>query len=234
MAVSCIGLLEFCRMAIPSLKVYTRVVACTGLFLPLAASTGNGSAVAAALVGTLLLLFLLVLFQFDDIKAAASDASTLVLGVVYVPLLLAHLVLLRSTEYGIQWLFLLLVIVMAGDTAAFYVGSTIGKRRLYPEVSPKKSIEGSLGGLIGSVCGALIAHATFFPELAVVDAIIAAIILGLLGQLGDLFESLLKRCYGVKDSGTIIPGHGGILDRLDSIIFAAPVAYYYVSLLWQP
>jgi phosphatidate cytidylyltransferase len=140
---------------------------------------------------------------------------------------MSYLVLLRDLDHGVKWIFLLLIIVMAGDTAAFYVGSTLGKRKLYPIVSPKKSVEGMIGGLAGSCVGTLIAGATFFPELTVAGAIATALIVGLLGQLGDLFESLLKRSFGVKDSGNIFPGHGGMLDRLDSVLFAAPSLYIY-------
>ena len=126
-----------------------------------------------------------------------------------------------------------MVIVMAGDSAAFYVGTSFGKTKLYPAVSPKKSVEGSLGGLAGSVIGALVSKAVFFPELSVADCFATALLLGVLGQLGDLFESLMKRSCGVKDSGVIIPGHGGILDRMDSILFAAPAAYYYACFLFR-
>ena len=96
-----------------------------------------------------------------------------------------------------------------------------------------KSVEGALGGLVGSVVGALIAKLTFFPMLTVADCVATALLLGMLGQLGDLFESLLKRSCGVKDSGTIVPGHGGILDRLDSILFAAPAAFYYAYFFFK-
>jgi phosphatidate cytidylyltransferase len=129
--------------------------------------------------------------------------------------------------HGVSWLFLIMVIVMSGDSAAFYVGSALGRTKLYPAVSPKKSVEGSLGGLAGSLVGAFVCRALFFHELTPVDCIASALLLGVVGQLGDLFESLLKRSCGVKDSGVIFPGHGGVLDRLDSILFAAPVAFYY-------
>jgi phosphatidate cytidylyltransferase len=121
-----------------------------------------------------------------------------------------------------------MLIVMTNDSAAYYTGSAFGKHRLYPQVSPKKSVEGALGGLGGSMAGTMLAHFTFFPQLTLVDALLTAIFVGILGQTGDLFESLLKRSFGVKDSGSCIPGHGGVLDRLDSIIFAAPAMYYYV------
>lgn len=175
----------------------------------------------------MLFFSLVALFRLQDIKRAAADIALVLMGFLYVPLLLSHLIMIRMRPHGTEWLFLIMVIVMAGDSAAYYVGSTIGKHRIYPEVSPKKSVEGSIGGLCGSIAGALIARATFFPELTIVDCVATALVLGVLGQLGDLFESLIKRSCGVKDSGTIFPGHGGILDRLDSILFAGPAAFYY-------
>ncbi len=181
-----------------------------------------------------LLFSLISLFRIKDIRQSATNVALLFLGILYVPLLLSHLGLMRGLPHGIQWIFLLMVIVMAGDTGAFYTGSTIGKRKLYPVVSPNKSIEGSLGGLIGSLIGAFIARATFFTELSITDSIAAALLLGCLGQLGDLFESMLKRSFGVKDSGKIIPGHGGMLDRLDSILFAAPAAFFYAHYFFIP
>jgi phosphatidate cytidylyltransferase len=132
----------------------------------------------------------------------------------------------------VDWIFLVLVIVMSGDTAAYYVGCNLGRRKLYPLVSPNKSVEGAIGGLFGSLAGTFVARFTFFPELSVVDCFATALLLGSLGQVGDLFESLLKRSFGVKDSGTIVPGHGGILDRLDSILFAVPAAYYYALFMF--
>jgi phosphatidate cytidylyltransferase len=154
-------------------------------------------------------------------------------GLLYVPLLLSQLLLLRSEQFGEYWILLLLLIVMTGDSAAYYIGTSFGRHKLYPVVSPNKSVEGALGGLAGSVGGALIAKFTFFPQLGVFDCIATALILGVLGQLGDLFESLLKRSFGVKDSGTIVPGHGGILDRLDSILFAAPAAWWYAHFIFS-
>ena len=149
------------------------------------------------------------------------------MGFLYVPLLLGHLILVRGEPHGSEWILLLLVIVMSGDSAAFYIGTSFGRRKLYPIVSPNKSVEGALGGLGGSIVGAIAAKYIFFAELTITDAVVMALVLGVLGQVGDLFESLLKRSFGVKDSGSIVPGHGGILDRLDSILFAAPALFYY-------
>lgn len=226
-----LGLDEFYRMSLPARRGEGRAAAAAGALSLFTIFAGNPVFPLMALTLLVLAFCLVSLFRLKEIRQAAPDAALLLTGFLYVPLLLAHLVLIRMLPHGTSWLFLIMVIVMAGDSAAYYVGSTFGKNRLYPAVSPKKSIEGSLGGLAGSLAGAVIAKYTFFPELAISDCIATALLLGVLGQLGDLFESLIKRNCGVKDSGTIIPGHGGILDRLDSILFAAPAAYYYAYFL---
>ena len=123
------------------------------------------------------------------------------------------------------------LVTWASDTAAYYVGSSFGTRKLAPRISPGKTIEGSVGGLVGSVMMAVVAKFGFMPWLDLKDCLIIGLLLGSIGQVGDLFESRLKRYAGVKDSGTILPGHGGLLDRLDSLIFTSPVFYYYVILI---
>jgi phosphatidate cytidylyltransferase len=225
---SFMGIYEFYRMALPerTLEVWP-AAACSALmmFIPF---SGDNQLALACVTGLFLVFALLFLFRIRDITAAAREIAYAVLGFIYIPFLLMHLVMLRQTTYGWQWLLVIMLIVMTNDTAAYYTGSAFGKHRLYPLVSPKKSIEGALGGLVGSICGSLLAQFTFFPQLPLRDALLTAIVIGILGQTGDLFESLLKRSFGVKDSGNSIPGHGGVLDRLDSIIFAAPAMYYYV------
>lgn len=183
-----------------------------------------------ALAAAILACATLYLARYQDLTRVAGDLSLTVLGLLYLPLLLGHLTLLRQLPHGREWVFLVLVIIMIGDSAAYFVGSALGKRRLYPAISPKKSVEGALGGLAGSVLGALACRLIFFPALGVLDCLLLGAGLGLFGQVGDLFESMLKRAFGVKDSGTLIPGHGGLLDRLDSLLFAFPPAYYYA--LW--
>lgn len=230
---SFLGLDEFYRMSLPERKPEGRAASLAGALLPLAFLSPDPTRLLFAVTMLVLLSALLFLFRIRDIRQSAGEAALFLMGFLYVPLLLGHLMLLRGAPHGISWIFLLLVIVMAGDTGAYYVGSSIGRRKLYPVVSPNKSIEGALGGLAGSAVGAIIAKFTFFPELTLLDAVATALLLGILGQLGDLFESLLKRSFGVKDSGVIIPGHGGILDRLDSILFAAPAAYYYAVFIFM-
>jgi phosphatidate cytidylyltransferase len=220
-------------MALPGRRLEGTVVAVGGAVLPLIMAAGSAFNGLLLLTALVLVLALLRLFRFAEVKPVTGEVSTLAFGLLYVPLLLSFLALLRNEPQGVHWIFLLLLVVMAGDSTAYYVGSSCGRHKLYPTVSPNKSIEGALGGLVGSVGGAFIAKATFFPDLSVVDCLLAATAMGLLGQLGDLFESLLKRSCGVKDSGGIVPGHGGILDRLDSILFAAPVAYCYAHYFFQ-
>jgi len=225
------GLDEFYRMTLPARRGEGRVAALLGAAALFTIFTGNPVYPLMALTLLVLGFSLISLFRLQEIRQAAADSALVLMGFLYVPLLLSHLVMIRMLPHGVPWLFLIMVIVMTGDSAAYYVGSSFGKTKLYPAVSPKKSVEGSLGGLAGSVCGAFVAKAIFFPELTPVDCIATALVLGVLGQLGDLFESLIKRSCGVKDSGSIIPGHGGILDRLDSILFAGPVAFYYAYFL---
>jgi phosphatidate cytidylyltransferase len=230
---SLLGLIEFYRMALPERSGVGLFASSAGALLPLALLSSGSITLLPALTLMIITFGLIFLFSIRDIKTGGGEVALLFMGILYVPLLLGHLLLLRGLPYGIQWTFLLLVIVMAGDTGAYYVGSNFGRRKLYSIVSPNKSIEGAVGGLAGSVIGAFIAKATFFPGLTVFDSLATALLLGVFGQLGDLFESFLKRSFGVKDSGTIFPGHGGVLDRLDSILFAAPVAFYYACFVFM-
>lgn len=230
---SAVGIAEFYRMALPDRKLELWLAALAGsalVFIPLA---GNDK-LALSCIGLLFISFsLLFLFRVRTVETAAREAAFALLAFIYIPFLLMHLVQLRQTPLGIQWLFVIMLIVMTNDSAAYYTGTAFGKHRLYPLVSPKKSIEGAVGGLIGSLGGTLLAKFTFFPQLTFTDAAATALVIGVVGQAGDLFESLLKRSFGVKDSGTIIPGHGGVLDRLDSILFAAPITYYYVLFFFK-
>lgn len=230
---SLLGLAEFYRMALPERRWSGLTASFAGALLPLAFLFPERTPILLALTLLIIGFGLLFLFTIRNIKNVAGEVALLFMGFLYVPFLLGHLLLLRETPQGIQWLFLLMVIVMAGDSGAYYVGSILGRHKLYPVVSPNKSVEGALGGLAGSIAGAFIARATFFPALTVIDCLASAILLGVAGQLGDLFESLLKRSFGVKDSGRIFPGHGGILDRLDSIMFATPVAFYYALFIFM-
>ncbi len=232
-AVTVLGLVEFFAMSLPAERRVEKTIglACGG-GLVLVLTYASAPSFAGFLVLAFFLLSLYALFRFQDLDTVTGHLGLVLLGLVYLPLLLGHMALLRQMPQGTEWVFLVLLVVMSGDTAAYFTGVNIGRTKLYPAISPNKSVEGSLGGLAGSVLGAFLARMWFFDALTVGDCLLLGTALGALGQLGDLFESMLKRCFGVKDSGTLIPGHGGILDRLDSLIFAFPAAYYYALLVF--
>ncbi len=176
-----------------------------------------------------LLLLAFTLWRGGDLESVTSAAATL-LGAVYLGALggtIAALRVLPPAGEGAWRIALLLGILVFSDTLAFFVGHAIGRRRLAPGISPGKSVEGALGGLAGGVLGALVVRQLGLPSLPLVHAALLGAAVAALGIVGDLDESLLKRWAGVKDSGTLFPGHGGMLDRLDSLLFGAPVLYYY-------
>lgn len=154
-----------------------------------------------------------------------------VLSLVYIPVFISFLILLRQDPEGRGWVFMVLCLVAAGDVGAYYVGSYMGKHKLCPAVSPNKTIEGSIGGLCANLIVGLVFANFFISSLNWPVALIIAVVVGMAGQLGDLFESEFKRAAGVKDSGTLLPGHGGMLDRIDALLFAAPIAYILKELI---
>jgi phosphatidate cytidylyltransferase len=175
------------------------------------------------------LLLGFALWQGVDRESVSAAAATL-LGSVYLGALggtMAALRLLAPIEGGAWRIVLLLVIVVLSDSFAFFVGHAFGHHRLAPLVSPGKSVEGALAGLLGGVVGALLVRGPALPQMPLVHAIGLGVGVAAMGIVGDLEESLLKRWAGVKDSGALFPGHGGMLDRLDSLLFGAPVLYYY-------
>ncbi len=185
----------------------------------------------APLMATLLLTLLIPYAFQADIRRSLLDSAVLVFGALYIGLTLSYLPLTRSLPDGAFLIFFLVLITWAGDTGAYYAGTILGRHRLAPRISPNKTVEGLIGGLILSVIMAHVARAWFVPAFSLVDCWILGILLTVAGVIGDLTESLLKRSAGVKDSGGLIPGHGGMLDRLDSLLFTAPTFYYYVTLI---
>ncbi len=190
-----------------------------------------GLSVADVLLpGTLAILVTMLLTQTSN-EHRLRDAAVSVFGVLYVGLTLGTLVSTRALPAG-EWMVLFVALVTwAADTGAYYIGSLWGRHPLAPRISPKKSIEGLAGGLALSVAVALVARAWFLSDFSIAEAVALGALLTVAGLFGDLCESAIKRSAGVKDSGGILPGHGGMLDRLDSLLFAAPVFYYYSALV---
>ena len=157
--------------------------------------------------------------------------TRLVAGLVYLPVLLGFIVWIRRFDDGVGWIFLLLAATWMGDTGAYFAGRAFGKHKLFERISPKKTWEGAIGGLVFSVAFGGLVKFLALPEVPWVHALVVAALIDIAGVLGDLVESMFKRSFGVKDSGRIMPGHGGILDRIDSLLFSAPVAWAYWTLL---
>jgi phosphatidate cytidylyltransferase len=190
--------------------------------------------VEPVLLGVIVLLFLDAIRVGPEGKPLSRAGSTLV-GIVYPALFLSYLPEIRDgleTSLGSADAFgltlMLFVLIWICDTAAYYTGRALGKTPLAPSISPNKTWEGSFGGISGAIAGAAAARVLFFPFLTWTDVIVFGLIAGVIGQVGDLVESAMKRSADVKDSGTLLPGHGGILDRFDSIIMATPVYYLYL------
>ena len=167
-----------------------------------------------------------------SLEDSLPSSAIAVLATTYVGMLGGSLIRLHNDfAEGYKLVFFLLLVVWLGDSGAYYVGKQFGKHKLSPRISPKKTVEGLVGGISASIIAALVIHFTFFPAFPLLHAIIAGVILSVAGVIGDLAESMWKRSAAVKDSGKLLPGHGGFLDRFDSILFTAPILYCYWTLI---
>ncbi|MBA7497866.1 hypothetical protein ES704_00599 [subsurface metagenome] len=176
----------------------------------------------------IILTFIFQLFKKDYSKVLAETSVT-IFGSIYLGYFLSFILKIKVLPNGNYYLISLLIITWANDIGAYLIGTKFGKNKIFPRISPKKTIEGSIGGTIFSIAGTFALKS--WLNLTFNELISLGLIIAIIAQLGDLFESVLKRGSGVKDSGTLIPGQGGILDCLDSLIFTAPVFYYYTILL---
>ena len=172
---------------------------------------------------------LLTLVRLGDMKTAALRACALGFGPLFVGIPITLLAVLRRDlgATGPGYVVVTIMFAWFGDTGGYFAGRFLGRHKLYEAVSPKKTVEGAIGSLAGSVLGAVLAHFWFLPSLSLAHGIPLALVAGVLGQAGDLGESVLKRSFGVKDSGAIVPGHGGILDRVDALMLTSAVTYLY-------
>ena len=164
------------------------------------------------------------LFLKRDPEGSISAVSAAVFGLLYIPSLLTFQ--LSLVKAGPVWIVLLYTSVWAADSMAFYVGKSIGRRKLYPEISPNKTVEGAAGSLLGGIVGAVFIKVTLLGRISFPQTVIIGLAIGFSTMVGDLVESMFKRDAGVKDSSHLVPGHGGVLDKLDGVIFAGPVFYW--------
>lgn len=188
----------------------------------------------------LILFYVSLLIElFRNKSSATLNIAATTWGFFYPTFFFSFHILIRelpksvNIEYsaGARWILLMLVTIWVCDTAAYFLGSTIGKHKLFPRVSPNKTIEGAIAGFIFAIITAYIFHITYIKLLSLLDCLIIGAIVGVMSQIGDLIESLFKRDAGVKDTSGILPGHGGFLDRFDAPLFVAPLIYLYLRFI---
>ncbi len=224
------GLREFYALSLPNAKGIERLTGIVlGLILCFLVIYTDLRTILPFLAFLLLMLSFLFLITSQNLPSTISGIGILLFGILYIGFLLPHVALIRNLPEGRTWVLFLIVTVWAGDIFAFLSGSLLGKHKLYPKISPNKTVEGLGGGVGGSILVALIySHFFMVPRLNLGLSVLLAVGLTVLGQLGDFTESMLKRSAQVKDSGALIPGHGGMLDRMDSFLFSAPFLHYFL------
>ncbi len=224
---------EFVRMSMDEgISLPDHIYLVLSIALPVLFSCGPDGALAPAdaLVLSFLLISLYVIFRYARLTNPYQVMTRLGFGLLYIGFLAAYLVKLRHIPQGGAWIVMLTAITAASDTGAYLAGSRFGKRKLCPVISPKKTVEGAVGGVLCGVAAALIVEPILFDRTNWMFIVIAAAGLSCVGMFGDLVESVVKRGSGVKDSGSILRGHGGVLDRIDSILIAGPVFYYMLRI----
>lgn len=222
-----LALFELLRMCSPELKQkYFSVALVLGLFPLVGASIWGSGAVTSSLFLSFCILIIVAVIEYPSLENGLLFMARIWFGVFYIGFCATHLILLRSLPQGAYWLLFLTAITVFSDTGAYYVGRSIGKAKLYAALSPGKTRAGAVGGILGGTLGGLITAAILFENSSFIMVATLSVFLSTVGIIGDLHESLIKRISGVKDSGQILPGHGGLLDRCDSLLLTAPALYY--------
>ena len=205
---------------------------CVGILFGLALSAGiflNNDFDISAWFGTLFLaIFCAYLFSAGELTERLHRLLVTLLGGIYAGFLFPHWIVLFRHPHGRAWVFWVFFVVMIGDTMGYFVGRSLGVRKLAPQISPGKTVAGAWGYLAGAVVSGVVGAALLLDQLNWFEVVFLSLAIGILGQLGDLFESWIKRAFAVKDSGRLLPGHGGLLDRLDSLIFPAVFTTTYL------
>jgi len=224
------ALWEFYAMVFPQHWLGRAVGIMSGFGLAQLTLALGASVTANLLVWILICVFAAMLFYRDLVEPQLNPWCWTVIGGFYIGYLLPHLILLFSQPNGRAWVFWLFLVVMAGDSAAYFIGRRFGSRKLAPILSPGKTVEGACGYVLGALLGGFVAAALAFERISWWEIFALSLAVSVLGQFGDLFESWIKRVHHVKDSGTLLPGHGGVLDRLDSLIFPAAFTTVYLRM----
>ena len=225
------GMIELLSLLLPETKSWVRMVAlATSLLLPLGAYWKGVDGLTIVTVALIFVALTIHLLLYAKKEAILQSLGAMVFAQLYIPFLLSHVLLLFQVPSGRRWIFFLFFVIFAGDTGAYYAGRRWGRHKLWPAVSPGKTVEGAVGGLLSSLATALLVGKLLLSlgEYGITFLLILGLVIALAGQMGDLMESMIKRVSQVKDASSILPGHGGLLDRLDSLIFAFPLTYYGV------
>jgi phosphatidate cytidylyltransferase len=225
------GMMELLSLLVPETKSWVRIVTvATSLLLPLATYWKGVLGLSTATVAVIFVALTIHLLLYAQQKAILQSLGAMVFAQLYIPFLLSHVLLLFQVPSGRRWIFFLFFVIFAGDTGAYYAGQRWGRHKLWPAVSPGKTVEGALGGLLSSLATSLLVGKLLLSlgESGVSFLLSLGLVIASVGQMGDLMESMIKRVSKVKDASSILPGHGGLLDRLDSLIFAFPLTYYGV------
>jgi phosphatidate cytidylyltransferase len=238
-----VGVTEYFTMAFPESPTDRLFGIVAGALVVVAMVVPSHELSGMALSGVVVAGLILALARNDDLRRGVGAVGGTMLGVLYVAFLLPHYVWMYAlpdpekagsvTAGGWRWVMLTLVIAMAGDVGGYFGGRYFGRRKLMPEVSPGKTVEGTMGAIAANVAGAVFCKLVFFHALSWFEVVGFGLGVGSLAQVGDLCESMLKRAFGAKDSGWAIPGHGGVLDRIDSLVFPAPLVYYYARFFFH-
>lgn len=223
-----IALYELLKMKNVSLKSFPGVLSLILICVLLIPSTAiefmNDINISKVEIGFLVVVFLLSYTVISKNRFTFDDAAFVILSTIYIGI--GFYYFMETSVKGVEYLFFAMFVIWATDSGAYFFGRAIGKRKLWPEISPNKTIEGSIGGIICALVVAIVFQLFFPINDSFIKIIIITVLLSIFGQIGDLVESALKRHYSVKDSGSILPGHGGILDRFDSLLFVLPIFYF--------
>jgi phosphatidate cytidylyltransferase len=236
-----LGVAEYAAMAFPTRTGERLLNVLLGTFLVAAIATPEPRAVPAALSATIIVGLIWTLLARRDFEDGLRDFGLSLVGIFYTGLLLPHFIWLRTLDAwqsgwpprwplpeGACWVIFVLAIAMAGDAGGYTVGHAKGRHKLAPRVSPGKTIEGSIGIMLASLLAAVVSKLILFQQRSWPEIMALGLSMAILGQLGDLSESIMKRTFNMKESGWLFPGHGGVLDRTDSLLFPVTFLYYYV------
>jgi phosphatidate cytidylyltransferase len=225
------ALIEYFAIVFPDDKSNQAIGIAFGIVLSLLIILAERVSIQLIIGPLLIVLFSIYLFMSGGLQDRLLRLAWTLLGGLYIGILFPQWILLFRLPHGRSLVFFVLSVIMSGDTCAYFVGRRFGRTKLAPVISPGKTMEGAIGYVFGSVLGGVIAGMFLTTGLLWIEIVVLSAVLSILGQLGDLFESWIKRVFTVKDSGTLLPGHGGLLDRLDSLVFPAVITTTYLTVM---